>query len=203
MNPKVLRRFIIYMAIATFVTFTLWVVLKDSFDRPPGDFEVQQGDILLTDDKYDEALAAFDRALEESPDHRGALMGRALVFMKSGRGREAVAELTYLIDFLQRSLEPDDLTGRATLAAAYANRGILHDRAARYEKALVDYVAALKIDEESVSGPGLVDKVLYGTPNASTVRKRAEYLIEQLALPEGQRLLRVPEIDAEQRIYKP
>ena len=203
MNPKVLRRFIIYMAIATFVTFTLWVVLKDSFDRPQGDFEVQQGDILLTDDKYDEALAAFDRALEESPDHRGALMGRALVFMKSGRGREAVAELTYLIDFLQRSLEPDDLTGRATLAAAYANRGILHDRAARYEKALVDYVAALKIDEESVSGPGLVDKVLYGTPNASTVRKRAEYLIEQLALPEGQRLLRVPEIDAEQRIYKP
>ena len=203
MNPKVLRRFIIYMAIATFVTFTLWVVLKDSFDRPQGDFEVQQGDILLTDDKYDEALAAFDRALQESPDHRGALMGRALVFMKSGRGREAVAELTYLIDFLQRTLEPDDLTGRATLAAAYANRGILHDRAARYEKALVDYVAALKIDEESVSGPGLVDKVLYGTPNASTVRKRAEYLIEQLALPEGQRLLRVPEIDAEQRIYKP
>lgn len=203
MNPKVLRRFIIYMAIATFVTFTLWVVLKDSFDRPQGDFEVQQGDILLTDDKYDEALAAFDRALEESPDHRGALMGRALVFMKSGRGREAVAELTYLIDFLRRSLEPDDLTGRATLAAAYANRGILHDRAARYEKALVDYVAALKIDEESVSGPGLVDKVLYGTPNASTVRKRAEYLIEQLALPENQRLLRVPEIDAEQRIYKP
>lgn len=203
MNPKVLRRFIIYMAIATFVTFTLWVVLKDSFDRPQGDFEVQQGDILLTDDKYDEALAAFDRALEESPDHRGALMGRALVFMKSGRSREAVAELTYLIDFLRRSLEPDDLTGRATLAAAYANRGILHDRAARYEKALVDYVAALKIDEESVSGPGLVDKVLYGTPNASTVRKRAEYLIEQLALPENQRLLRVPEIDAEQRIYKP
>ena len=173
MNPNVLRRFIIYVAIATFVIFSLWVVLKDSLDRPPGDFEVQQGDILLTDDKYDEALAAFDQALQESPDHRGALMGRALVFIKSGRRREAVAELTYLIDFLQRTLTPDDLTGRATLAAAYANRGILHDRAARYGKALVDYVGALKIDEESVSGPGLVDRVLYGTPNASTVRKRA------------------------------
>ena len=130
-------------------------------------------------------------------------MGGALVGMESGRGRDAGAELTYLIECLRRTLEPEDLTGRATRAAAYANRGILHDRAARYEKALVDYVTALKIDEESVSGPGLVDKVLYGTPNASTVRKRAEYLIEQLALPADQRLLRVPEIDAEQRIYKP
>ncbi len=203
MNPKVLRRFIIYLTIATFVMFSLWVVLKDSFDRPPGDFEVQQGDILLTDNKHEEALAAFDKALEESPDHRGALMGRALVFIKSGRGPEAVAELTYLIDFLKRSLTPDDLTGRATLAAAYANRGILHDRAARYEEALTDYVSALRIDEESVSGPGVINKVLYGTPDASSARKRAEYLIEQLALPEDQRLLRVPEIDAEQRIYKP
>jgi tetratricopeptide (TPR) repeat protein len=203
MNPNVLRRFIVYLAIATFVMFSLWAVLKDTFVRPPGDFEVQQGDILLTDEKFEEALAAFDEALEKSPDHRGALMGRALVFMKSGRRREAVAELTYLIDFLRRTLASEDLTGRATLAAAYANRGILHDRAARYEKALTDYASALKIDEESVSGPNLVDKILYGTPNASSVRKRAEYLIEQLALPENQRLLRVPEIDAEQRIHKP
>ena len=184
MNPKVLRRFIVYLAVATFVLFTLWAVVKDIFVQPSGDYEVRQGDILLTDGKHDEALAAFDEALSKTPNHRGALMGRALVFMKSGRQTEALAELTHLIGYLQSSLKPDDATGWATMAAAYANRGILYDRMARYEKALTDYASALRIDEESVSGPGLVDKIIYGTPNPSTVRKRAEYLIEQLALPE-------------------
>ena len=107
MNPKVLRRFIVYLAVATFVLFTLWAVVKDIFVQPSGDYEVRQGDILLTDGKHDEALAAFDEALSKTPNHRGALMGRALVFMKSGRQTEALAELTHLIGYLQSSLKPD------------------------------------------------------------------------------------------------
>ena len=47
------------------------------------------------------------------------------------------------------------------------------------------------------------DKILYGTSQPSTVRKRAIYLGQQLALPPEKRLLRVPEADAEQRMYKP
>jgi hypothetical protein len=37
----------------------------------------------------------------------------------------------------------------------------------------------------------------------STVRDRAIYIYEQLQLPEGERLLRIPELDAKQRMYKP
>lgn len=203
MNSNILRRFIIYMALATFGMFTLWAVLEGVFVRPPGDYEVQQADILLSDGKYEEALAKFNEALSKTPDHRGALMGRAVTFIQSDRYPEALSELTYLIKFLTRSLAADDSTGRAVLAAAYANRGILYDRMAQYEKALGDYAHALKVDEESVSGPGMVDKIIYGTPDASNVRKRAEYLVEQLALPAEKRLLRVPEIDRQQRTYKP
>ncbi len=130
-------------------------------------------------------------------------MGRALVFMRDGKPRDAVAELDYLITFLNRGLAPDDRTGVGVLAAAYANRGILHDRAGRYKKALADYIAALKTDAEVLDGPGLLDKIVYGTPKPSTVRDRAIYLKEQLALPPEKRLLRVPEIDEKQRMYKP
>jgi hypothetical protein len=35
------------------------------------------------------------------------------------------------------------------------------------------------------------------------VLKRAQYLEQQLKLPPEKRVLRVPEIDAEQRMYKP
>ena len=202
-NPRVLRRFIILMGVATFVMFTFWAVLKSYVKTPPGDYEVRQGDILLGDAKYDSAIERFNAALAVSPDHRGAVMGRALAYLQSARYVEAEAEFTYLIKYLQRNLESDDITGIAVYAAAYGNRGILYDRTGRYEEALADYIQALNIDEGAIEGPGLIDRVIYGTPRPATVRQRAIYLTKQLALPEGQRVLRKPEKDAEQRIYKP
>ena len=201
-NPRVIRRFIIMMAIATFVMFTFWAVVKQYVQAPPGDYEVRQGDILLGDKKYDEALERFTAALEETPNHRGALMGRAIVYLQTARYPEAEAELTYLINYLTNNVEPDDPTGIAVLAGAYANRGIMYDRTGQYEKALQDYAYALKIDEGAVEGPGFVDKIFYSV-NPATVRKRATYLQQQLALPEEERLLRVPERDEEQRMHKP
>jgi tetratricopeptide (TPR) repeat protein len=203
MNPRVLRRFIIIAALATFVAFSGWMVTKMFVSSEPGDYYTREGDIRLGDRRYAEALASFNKALAEMPNHRGALMGRALVYMRSGKAPEAMAELNHLIQFLNRSLKADDRTGVGVLAAAYANRGILHDRAGRYEKALGDYIAALKTDAGVLEGPGLFDKIIYGTPRPSTVRDRAIYLKQQLALPPEKRLLRVPEIDEKQRMYKP
>ncbi len=203
MNPAVVRRFIIIAGIATFVAFSGWTLAKLFLSEEPGDYYTRQGDIRLGEGKYDEALKSFDAALAEMPNHRGALMGRALVFMRSGNPKQADAELSHLITFLERSLKQDDRTGKGVLAAAYANRGILNDRAGRYERALSDYIAALKTDAGALDGPSLFDKILYGTPNPSTVRDRAIYLKKQLALPPEKRLLRVPEIDDKQRMYKP
>ncbi len=202
-NPRVVRRFIILMAVATFVMFTFWAVVRNYVQTPDGDYEVRQGDILLGDGDYDAAVERFNAALVVSPDHRGALIGRALSFLQAGRHVEAEAEFTYLIKFLQKNLQPDDITGVAVYAAAYSNRGILYDRTGRHEKALADYIRALRIDEGAIDGPAIVDRVIYGTPRPATVRKRAIYLQQQLAMPEDQRILRIPEKDDKQRMYKP
>ncbi|MFZ1415205.1 MAG: tetratricopeptide repeat protein [Defluviicoccus sp.] len=202
LSPAVIRRFIILMLVATFVMFTGWAVVREYFEAPPGDYETRQGDILLTDKKYDEAIAKFSEALEQSPNHRGALMGRAITLLQAGRHDEAEAEFGDLIRFLTETVEPDDATGIGVLAAAYANRGILYDREARFEAAFADYQQSLKIDPGAVAGPGLMHKIiLHARP--STVAERARYLQEQLALPEDQRVLHVPEIDAKQRMHKP
>lgn len=203
MNNRVLRRFITYMAVLLVVTVGGYTVYQQFAAAPPGDYEVRKGDILLTDRKYDEAIEWFDRALQAQPNHRGALMGRAIAFLQSDRYTDAEAEFTYLIDFMKETLRPDDPTGRGVLAAAYANRGILYDRTGQYEKALADYIQSLRVDEGAVEGPGLVHKILYGNVKPSTVRDRAIYLHQQLQLPASERVLRVPEIDAEQRMYKP
>ena len=198
-----IRRFSIYLGIFTFVVFTAWAVSEMFFNQPPGDFHTREGDLRLSEGSYDKAMKSFNQALQKMPNHRGALMGRALVYLKTERYPEAVAELTHLIGYLKENLDPKDQTGKGLMAAAYANRGIVHDRTGEYEKALADYIDALKIDEETVSGPGLVDRVVYGTPNPSSVRKRALYIKGQLALPEGKRLLRAPHLDKKQRTYKP
>ncbi len=202
MNPRVLRRFIKLMAILTVVTAGLWLGYNWLGSSPPGDYQVRAGGNRLTEENYDEALEAFNKALEEQPDHRGALMGRALVFMQTGQHEEAFAEFAYMIEFLDRTLEPGDVTGLGALAAAYANRGILHDRRGEYEEALADYVKAVKTDEEAVEGPGTIHRILYGY-RPDSVRERAEYIFKQLQLPEDQRVLTLPDKDEEQRMYKP
>ena len=203
MNPQVIKRFATYLGVLTFVVFTAWAVSEMFFNQPPGDFHTREGDLRLSEGSYEKAMESFDQALQKMPNHRGALMGRALVYLQTERYPEAIAELTHLIGYLKENLDLKDPTGNALMAAAYANRGIVHDRTEKYEKALADYIDALKIDEDSVSGPGLVDRVVYGTPNPATVRKRALYIKAQLALPEGKRLLRAPHLDKKQRTYKP
>jgi tetratricopeptide (TPR) repeat protein len=205
MNPRVLRRFIFLMAILTVGGFIFWDVVDDFVNRPPGDYYTEVGDLRLRDGLYDEALEAFDKALEEAPDHRGALMGRALVFIETQQYDSAIAELGSLIELLEARLEaePDDTTGRGALAAAYANRGIVYDRLGQYQTALDDYISALKVDAGTLEGPDIFQKLLYAGDQVSTVRDRARYLYEQLQLPEDQRLMTVPELDEQQFMYKP
>lgn len=202
MNQRVTRRFIKLMALLIIGSAVFWLGHSWFAGGEPGDYEVRVGDQRLSEGNYDAALDAFNAALEEMPDHRGALMGRALVFMQTERHDDAFAEFRYLIEFLTETVAPDDPTGRAVLAAAYANRGILHDRRGEYQQALDDYVRSLQVDAGAVEGPGVIHRILYGY-KPSTIRDRAIYIHEQLQLPDEQRVLTVPAFDEEQRMYKP
>jgi len=202
-NTNVLKRFIIYMAILTFVMFTIWGFVRSFMNRPLGDYETEVCDIRLKDKKYQQALEAADKALSKSPNHRGAMMCKALVFISEKRYIEAGNTLNNLIIFLKKNLEDDDRTGIGTLAAAYANRGIIKDRNKNYEGALQDYIKALGIDHDAVAGPGLGTIILNYKFKSSSVKERALYLNEQLQLPEDERVLSIEELDAGQVMHKP
>ena len=202
-NANVLKRFVIYMAILTFVMFTIWGFVRSFMNRPPGDYETEVCDIRLKDKKYDEALEAANKALNKTTYHRGAMMCKALVFISEKKYVEADNILSNLIIFLEKNLESDDKTGIGTLAAAYANRGIIKDRNKNYEEALKDYVKALGIDHEAVAGPGLGTIILNYKFKSSSVKERALYLNEQLQLPEDQRIMNIKELDEGQVMHKP
>ena len=202
-NAKVLKRFVIYMAILTFVMFTVWGFVRSFMDRPPGDYETEVCDIRLKDKKYKQALEAANKALNKTPSHRGAMMSKALVFISEKKYIEADKTLNNLIIFLKKNLEDDDRTGIGTLAAAYANRGIIKDRNKNYEGALQDYIKALGIDHDAVAGPGLGTIILNYKFKSSSVKERALYLNEQLQLPEDERVLSIKELDEGQVMHKP
>ena len=203
MHIKVLKRFVIYMAILTFVMFTVWALVRSFMNRPPGDYETEVCDMRLKDKLYDEALQSANTALEKTPNHRGAIMCKALVFISQKMYMEATNELNYLINFLEKTIEADDRTGIGTLAAAYANRGIIKDRYKNYQGALQDYLKALGIDHEAVAGPGLGTVILNYKYKSSSVRERALYLNDQLQLPEDQRVLSIQKLDEGQVMHKP
>ncbi len=191
------------MAILTFVMFTVWAFVRSFMNRPAGDYETEVCDIRLKDKLYEEALDAANKALEKTPNHRGALMCKALIFISQKKYLEANEELSNLIIFLEKNLDDDDTTGIGTLAAAYANRGIIKDRSKDYKGALKDYIKALGIDHEAVAGPGLGTVILNYKYKSSSVRERALYLNEQLQLPKEERILSIKELDEGQVMHKP
>ncbi len=202
-QTNILKRFVIYMAVLTFVMFTVWAFIKSFKNRPPGDYHTEVCDNRLKDKEYEKALKAANTALEKTPNHRGAIMCKALIFISKKEYPKAVDELNYLISFLENNVEDDDKTGIGTLAAAYANRGIVKDREKKYEEALEDYIKALGIDHVAVAGPGLGTIILNYKFKSSSVKERALYLNEQLQLPIEERVLSIKELDEGQVMHKP
>jgi tetratricopeptide (TPR) repeat protein len=146
---------------------------------------------LFEDRQYERALQRYEESLRHRPDATFAMRGRALTLMQLGRHAEALEAYAHVI-----AAEPE-------LAVNYANRGILLDRIGQHERALADYERALSLDEAVAEGPHWLTRFLRNQPERPpTIADRARYLREQLALPESERVLRIPEVDEQQRPYK-
>lgn len=189
---RALYRFLKWTAIVMALGWLGWSLYDGMLrERAPGDLEYLDANTLFKDGYYERALAKYEEALREAPGHFAALRGKARALLQLGRFEDALA--TYA-EVIRR---------RPDFAPAYANRGILFDRMGRYREALADYEHALALDPELAEGPNWLTRFLRLQPDKPpTIDARARYLRAQLALPEDQRLLRVPEIDAKQRPYE-
>jgi len=159
--------------------------------RSPADQAYLEAEQFFADGEYERALPKYTEALAHDPDHFHALRARGRTLLQLGRNEEALA------------LYDQAIEQQADFAPLYANRGILHDRMGKYEQAVEDYEHALRLDPELDEGPHWLIRFLRLQPEKPpTIGDRARYLRDELAKPEEQRVLRVPEIDAQQRSYK-
>ena len=180
------------VAIALTVLWVGWSVY-DGFlkDSSPHGQEFAAAFRFLEDGQYQDALKIYQSLLKQDPNNTYALRGKAQALLQLGKFDEALAAYDEAI-----YQQPD-------MGVTYANRGILKDRMGDFEGALADYRHAITLEPEVAAGPGFMTRFLRNqAEKPPTVADRANYLEEQLALPESQRLLQVPEKDAAQRSYK-
>ena len=160
-------------------------------EKNPGDYNVRTGNYRLEDGQYEEAVKEFSEALGKNPDHAMARLGLALTYMQMEENTEAMQEFNLVIE------------NNPELAAAYADRGILYDRMGMHHEALADYNKSMELDAEILEGPGFLWRFMRNIDEKPpSIKDRAAYLEAELAKPEEERLLKVPEIDEKQRMYK-
>ncbi len=187
-----LYSFLKYTAIVMVVAWIGWS-FYDSFIREtsPGQNAYITGEKLFDDGDYERALDEYETALEQDPEAPYLARAKARALMQLGRSEEA-------LQWFDRAVELQPFFG-----GTFANRGILYDRMGRYELAMQDYEKALELDEEIGEGPHWLTRFLRKQPEKPpTVKERLEYLKFEMAKPVEERLLRLPEIDEEQRTYQ-
>jgi len=143
------------------------------------------------DGRYQSALETFNSALQLKPGDPPATFGAAISHMQLDNMDQALTCFDRAI-----AAETDD----RNRAFYLANRGILNDRQGRYPAALADYRLALQLAPETAEGPGVLDRLLHNqAQKPPTIAARADYLQAELAKPEAERLLTLPELDQQQR----
>lgn len=173
------------------VSSTVFVYWRTTADQVPGEYETRKGNYRLEDGQYDRAIKEFEEALATDPLNLGAHHGLGVTYVQMGRVEDALVEFNRVLE-----IDPD-------FAFAYADRGITYDRMGRYEEALRDYRRALELDPETGEGPGKLWRFMRNiTEKPPTIRDRADYIEGELRKPPEERVLKVPEVDAEQRMYK-
>lgn len=180
------------VALVLTVAFVAWAAYERFVvNVGPGDVAYHDANKMFEDGYYERAAAGYQAALDEAPDHIDALRGLARSLHKMGRHDEALA------------VYDEAIAAAPGFGATYANRGILLDTMGRHEEALADYDRALELDPELADGPHWLTRFLRKQAETPpTIKGRAAYLRTQLAKPEADRILRVPEIDAQQRPYQ-
>lgn len=181
-----------WAAVILGISWLLWTlyegILKPNLDPATAAYSRATRD--FKDDKYDAALKSYERALENNPQHRGALRGKGDSLLLLGDYSAAIAIYDELILMLPE------------LGVHYANRGIAYDRLGEYEKAISDYETAYSLNANLDRGPNWLTRFLRNQEKKpATIMDRAAYLKEQLQLPVSERLLRLPAEDDKQRPY--
>lgn len=166
----------------------LWIgfaVYRHFAGLGPGEVSYVDGNSLFSNGQYERAAERYRDALKQNPRHHAAILSLANSYVQLKRYDEALAAVEKAI-----AMKPE-------FGGAYATRGIIHDHLGHYDKAIADYQRALAMNPNVAEGMHWLDRLLHNVQTPPpTVNDRLAYLRRQMTLPEGERVLKMPERDA-------
>jgi len=181
-----------FMLFAVVVAAAVFYYRNITTETVPGEGKYRLANKYLEDGNLQEALDLFNESLTTNPDYPEAYLGKAIALMELKRYDES------------RTAFDSAIRLNRNFAEAYANRGILNDRTGHYREAIRDYRRALELNPRLAKGPGWLWRFLHNVQERPpTIADRADYLEAELRKPEDKRLLRIPELDKQQRMYRP
>ncbi len=198
--------------VAAWAGWSLYQLASGPSDPIARDLDAARRQLL--DGNHAQALEQYRLLRSSDPDNLMALRGESQALMQWAIAEAATLEQPgdtlplVLRERMQQAVERMDLLIErekkpSLLGIDYANRGIAKDWLGDYTGALADYRQALRLEPRVSEGPGFFTRFLRNqAQQQATVKRRAEYLQQQLALPESQRQLRKPTEDARQRAYE-
>ena len=114
----------------------IWQGIADAFEEVDRELAARAWfsvGYLLDQEKFEDAIAAYDQTIRLKPDFVAAYNNRGIAKDKLGRLKDAIADYNQAIQ-----LKPD-------LAEAYSNRGTTKYRLGHYEDAIADYNQAIQM----------------------------------------------------------
>ena len=129
-----------------FMTMMLALGLCSAYGQSE-DESLRKGASLIHHDKYDEAIAEFNKVIAANPKSASAYYNLGFAYDKKGDLAKAIANFT-------KAIEID-----ATLTDAYYNRGFAYYKKGNFDNAIVDYNKVIEISPASADayyGLGLV-----------------------------------------------
>jgi len=179
-------------AIAVLILYGYFFARSVTREDFPGENDYRLSNKHLEEKNYQAALESIDRAVSKSPGLPPLLLTRGIILMFLGLPEESRTSLDSAI-----ALKSD-------FAEAYANRGILHDRAGRYKEALNDYRMALGLNPKLAEGPGRLWRFIRNVQDKQiTIRDRAAYIENEMKKPAAERKLKYEPEDRKQRMHQP
>ena len=184
-------RFFVILALVLAVVTAGFMGYDYFAGKQPGELAYQAGNTYFKDRRFDEAKRSYLEALEADPNLAAAYGGLANTAIEMKAFDEALAAIGKALE-----LQPE-------FGGYVATRGIIHDHMGHYDKAIADYETALVLMPQVAEGMGWIDRFFYKLASPPpTVADRLAYLKAQMKLPPEARVLRVPQIDDQQKPYE-
>ncbi|MBF2007571.1 MAG: tetratricopeptide repeat protein [Chlorogloeopsis fritschii C42_A2020_084] len=127
-----------------------WTEIIEQFPDNPAIWS-NRGNSRVSQNKLQEALADFNKAIELAPDITDPYLNRGTALEGLGRWEEAIADYDRILE-----IDPQD-------AMAYNNRGTAEVGLERWEDAIADYKKAMALAPNLVIARGNYALVLYET----------------------------------------